>query len=52
MVLYMTCLLLALYIFVCANSKPGLFVNNQTVVCPMYTSNTTVILQSVIFVMF
>jgi len=39
MVLYMMCVLLTLYIFLCAIGKPDLFVSNQTVVCTIHTSN-------------
>ena len=49
---YMMRLLLALYIFFCAIGKPDLFVSNQTVVCTIHTSNKTVILRSLIFVIY
>jgi hypothetical protein len=39
MALYMMCLLLASYILLCAIGKPDLFVNNQTVLCTIQTSN-------------
>jgi hypothetical protein len=52
MVLYMKCLLLALYIYLCAISKTDLFVSNQTAVCTIHISNKTVILQSLIFVIY
>jgi hypothetical protein len=41
MVLYMMCLLLALYsyIFLCAIGKRDLFVSNQTVACTIHNSN-------------